>query len=155
MKRLLLLVLGLALHTSLWAQNPAPQSGAVFSFTETKHDFGKVNLDSALTYTFEFTNTGNALLMITAIEPSCHCVTATWKRAPVMPGEKGTIDVTYSAPIGEGRFNRALWIASNAVNVDPATFRYELRVMGEGVKSLPKPARKSTMSRTRSRVHQR
>jgi hypothetical protein len=152
MFRSLLLACGLLISASAWGQSTTGQNGAVFSFKETQHDFGKVILDSALTYTFEFTNIGNAMLMITAIEPSCHCVTANWRRAPVMPGETGTIAVTYSAPIGEGKFNRALWIASNATNVDPNTMRFELRVLGEGVKSLP---RKRATSRTKVRVHQR
>ena len=152
MFRSVLLVSILFFSTLAAAQTPSGQNGAVFSFKETTHDFGKVDLDSALTYTFEFTNIGNAMLMITAIEPSCHCLSVNWRRAPVMPGEKGTISVTYASPIDNGKFNRALWIASNATNVDPSTMRFELRVMGEGVKNLP---RKKVTGRTNSRKHVR
>ncbi len=96
------------------------------------------------------------MLMITRIEPSCHCVSVDWTHGPIMPGEQGKVDVTYAAPIDIGRFNRGLMIASNAANVDPSLMRFELRVMGEAVKDLPAPAKKAgSTSRTRRRVHQR
>jgi hypothetical protein len=126
-------------------------NGAEFSFKEKVHDFGKVLIDSPLNYTFEFTNSGNKPLVITGIEPSCHCVTATWTRGIIMPGTSGKIDVRV-APPHDMRFYRNLWIASNAVNFDPALMRYEISVKGEGVKELPK---KNQTSRTKRRVHKR
>lgn len=126
-------------------------NGPEFSFKEKVHDFGKVFVDSPLNYTFEFTNTGNKPLVVTGIEPSCHCVTATWTRGAIMPGASGRIDVRVTPP-HDIRFYRNLWIASNATNFDPALMRYEISVKGEGVKELPK---KSPTSRTKRRVHQR
>lgn len=124
--------------------------GAVLSFNETTHDFGKVPLDSPLRYSFEFSNTGNQMLIITGIEPSCHCVAASWTRGAIMPGTKGTVDVVYTAPLDEGKFNRGFMIASNATNVDPSLLRFELRIMGEAIKDLPK--KKGTL-RTKRRKH--
>ncbi len=143
----------LSLLTLLCALGAAAQSGngPQFSFKETAHDFGKVLPDSTLHYSFEFTNSGNQMLMITAIEPTCHCVSAAWQRRPFMPGERGTVDITYAAPIDLGRFDRGLMLVSNATNVDPSLMRYELRVRGEAVKELPKKA--SAASRTKRRTH--
>jgi hypothetical protein len=126
-------------------------NGAEISFNEKVHDFGKVLIDSPLNYTFEFTNSGNKPLVISSIEPSCHCVTATWTRGAIMPGATGKIDVRVTPP-HDPRFYRNLWLATNAVNVDPSLMRYELSVKGEGVKELPK---KSATSRTRRRLHER
>ncbi len=156
MNRLLPLFLTLIFSNVALAQAPAGGNGAIFSFKETTHDFGNVPLDSPLHCRFEFTNTGNTLLMITGIEPSCHCLSVNWQRGPVMPGEKGSVDVDYAAPIEEGRFDRGLMIVSNAANIDPALMRFELRVTGEGVKELPALSKKkSGVSRTKSRVHKR
>lgn len=146
-----LLFVAFLFNSAAFAQEQ--QNGAIFSFTETVHDFGKVPLDSPLHYSFEFTNPGNAMLIITQIQPSCHCVTANWTRGPIMPGAKGKVDVTYAAPIDPGRFDRALLIASNAANVDPNSMRYEIRVRGEAVAELPKPVKKMDASRTRRRAH--
>jgi hypothetical protein len=139
---LLMLLLG---HAAFAQEN----NGAQLSFTEKVHDFGKVLADSPLNYTFEFTNSGNAPLFITGIEPSCHCVTATWTRGKIAPGAKGTVEVHVTPP-HDIRFYRNLWIASNATNYDPALMRYEISVKGEGVKELPK---KKTTSRTKNKAH--
>lgn len=129
----------------------AQGGGAQFSFTEKVHDFGKILIDSPASYTFEFTNSGNAPLIITGIQPSCHCISVNWSRGAIEPGGKGWVEAKYAPPI-DPRFYRTLLIASNATNVDPSLMRYELGLKGEGVKELP---RKKTTSRTKSRPHQR
>lgn len=132
--------------------SPAFGQGAAFSFKEKVHDFGEVPVDSPLHWRFEFTNTGDAPLIVTGIEPSCHCVSANWTRGPIGPGAKGIVDVTVSPP-HDIRFYRTLMISSNAVNFDPALMRYEIDVTGRGVQ--PAPAKKETTSRTKSRRHKR
>ncbi|MBS1628694.1 MAG: DUF1573 domain-containing protein, partial [Bacteroidetes bacterium] len=112
------------------------QSGAALSFKEKVHDFGEVPVDSPLHWRFEFSNSGNAPLIITSIQPSCHCVQVNWTRGAIGPGGKGFVDVSVSPP-HDIRFYRTLMIASNAINYDPALMRYEIDVMGRGVQPLP------------------
>lgn len=126
--------------------------GAAFSFKEKVHDFGEVPVDSPLHWRFEFTNSGDAPLIITGIEPSCHCVSVQWTRGPIAPGTQGFVDVRVSPP-HDMRFYRTLMISSNAVNYDPALMRYEIDVAGRGVQEVPK--KKTTTSRTKSRPHER
>lgn len=142
----------LLLISSLSFNAAFAQGGAIITPNEKVHDFGKVLIDSPLHCTFEFTNTGTGVLVITGIEPSCHCVTATWTRGAISPGEKGKIDVTVTPP-HDIRFYRTLMISSNASNVDPSLMRFELDVKGEGVKEMPKV--KKITSRTKTRTHKR
>jgi len=123
--------------------------GAALSFKEKVHDFGEVPVDSPLHWRFEFTNSGDAPLIVTGIEPSCHCVHAQWTRGAIAPGGKGVVDVTV-APPHDIRFYRTLMISSNAVNYDPALMRYEIDVMGRGVQ--PKP-NKATDTHKKKKTH--
>jgi hypothetical protein len=125
--------------------------GAAFSFKEKVHDFGEVPVDSPLKWRFEFTNSGDAPLIITGIEPSCHCVSTQWTRGVIAPGATGFVDVSVSPP-HDMRFYRTLMISSNAVNYDPALMRYEIDVTGRGVAGQPQ---KKSTSRTKSRPHRR
>lgn len=108
----------------------AAQEGAVLSFSETMHQFGDVPTDTTIEHRFEYTNSGNALLIINDITLSCPCFTADWSRGPVMPGGKGWVSVQYPTTDKPGAFDKVLWIASNAANNDAATGRIELRVRG-------------------------
>jgi len=129
----------------------ASGQGAAFSFKEKVHDFGEVPVDSPLQWRFEFTNSGDGPLIITGIQPSCHCVTVQWTRGVIAPGAHGFVDV-HIAPPHDIRFYRTLMISSNAVNFDPALMRYEIDVAGRGMQEAPK---KKTTSRTKSRAHKR
>ncbi len=113
------------------------QGGAALSFKEKVHDFGEVPVDSPLHWRFEFSNSGDAPLIITSIQPSCHCVKVNWTRGAIGAGGKGFVDVEVSPP-HDIRFYRTLMIASNATNYDPALMRYEIDVMGRGVQKALK-----------------
>ena len=90
---------------------------AVITFANNTHDFGQINEDggNAVT-TFEFTNTGNAPLIIQRVNASCGCTTPEWTRTPIEPGEKGRVTASYN-PIGRpGAFSKAIYVYSNASN---------------------------------------
>ncbi len=50
---------------------------------------------------FKFTNVGDAPLIINQAVASCGCTVPKYTKAPVQPGEKGEISVTYN---GKGKF---------------------------------------------------
>ena len=104
--------------------------GAIFFFQETVHDFGRVPPDTIVHCRFEFINRGNTKLIINDIALSCPCFTVDWTKGPVMPGEKGWVSIDYPTTDKIGPFDKALWIASNAINNTSNLDRYELRVMG-------------------------
>ena len=90
---------------------------AVITFENKTFDFGQINEDGGNASTvFEFTNTGNATLVIQRVNASCGCTTPEWTQTPVEPGKKGKITAIYN-PIGRpGAFNKEIYVYSNASN---------------------------------------
>jgi len=72
------------------------KAGSRIKFEEMIHDFGQIDARTKHTCEFKFTNTGNSLLKITKIEPSCSaCTVASLSRKEYSPGESGLIEVAY------------------------------------------------------------
>jgi hypothetical protein len=87
---------------------------AVISFDVKEHDFGKVSeKEGKITYVFEFTNKGNAPLVVTRVQASCGCTTPVWTKEPIEPGKKGTIAVTYNAAGRPGVFTKTINVYTN------------------------------------------
>ena len=71
---------------------------------------------------FEFTNTGNAPLIITNIPTTCGCTQPVWPREPIMPGAKGEIKVGFNSTGKLNKQTKNLPIISNATNDPTITF---------------------------------
>ncbi|PZD79497.1 DUF1573 domain-containing protein [Mesonia sp. K7] len=69
----------------------------VMTFTEDMHDFGTINEGDVVEHTFEFTNTGDAPLVVTDAKGSCGCTVPTWSKDPIAPGEKGEMVVKFNS----------------------------------------------------------
>ncbi|TRX20704.1 DUF1573 domain-containing protein [Flavobacterium franklandianum] len=76
---------------------------------------------------FEFTNTGDAPLIITNVLSTCGCTVPTKPNAPIMPGKTGKIEVKYSMILGPIR--KTITVESNAVNYEGG--RIPLKIKGE------------------------
>src|SRR5438093_11945731 len=50
--------------------------GPRIQFEQPDYDFGKVSSGESVKHTYTFTNTGDALLEVSAVHPSCGCTTA-------------------------------------------------------------------------------
>ena len=88
---------------------------AVINFDVKSHDFGKVNEeDGKITHVFDFTNKGNAPLVINRVQASCGCTTPTWTKEPIEPGKTGSITVTYNPQGRPGMFTKTITVYSNA-----------------------------------------
>jgi hypothetical protein len=143
MKKILLAlsVIALSSQVQVMAQNTpaqqAPANGPKFKFTEEIHDFGVVKRGPIANHTFEFTNTGNAPLIIMNVTPSCGCTDVTWPKEPVLPGQKGTIHLGLKTVEQHGVFNKEVYIQSNAPAPGGAK-RYTLYIKGNAVGDDPK-----------------
>ena len=64
---------------------------------------------------FTFTNVGDAPLVINQAIASCGCTIPSYTKAPIQPGQKGQIKVTYN---GEGKFpghfKKSITVRTNA-----------------------------------------
>ena len=98
MKKVLLMTL--LLVSGLIMANAQKQ--ALIKFEKTTHDFGTFSeKNPVVSYTFVFTNVGEKDLVINQAMASCGCTVPEYTKAPVKPGEKGEIKVTYN---GTGKF---------------------------------------------------
>ncbi|CAM1358599.1 conserved exported hypothetical protein [Tenacibaculum sediminilitoris] len=88
-------------------------SAQEFKFETETIDYGKVVLGSEGKRVFEFTNVGDAPLIIEDIKSTCGCTVPTKPEKPIMPGEKGQIEVSYDTK-RPGGFSKAITIISNA-----------------------------------------
>lgn len=68
---------------------------AKIEFKTTVIDYGTIEKGSNGVRTFEFTNTGNAPLVISNVKSTCGCTVPKKPKDPIMPGETGEIEVKY------------------------------------------------------------
>lgn len=92
------------------------QGKADIKFEKTTHNFGTFSeADAKVSYTFTFTNIGDAPLVIHQAVASCGCTVPEYSQEPILPGKKGTVKVTYN---GTGRypghFKKSITLRTNA-----------------------------------------
>ena len=88
-------------------------SAQEFQFKKEIINYGKIKKGDNGKRIFEFTNIGNAPLIIKEIKTSCDCAVPKKPEKPIMPGEKATITVEYDTS-KTGGFSKEIIIFSNA-----------------------------------------
>lgn len=103
--------------------------GAKIEFKDgTTIDYGTVSKDSdSGIRTIEFTNTGNAPLIITDVKSTCGCTVPSKPKEPIMPGKSDKIEVKYN--MNPGPIRKTITIESNASNWPEG--RIPLKIKGE------------------------
>ena len=89
------------------------QSTAKMEFKSEVIDYGEIQKGSDGIRVFEFTNTGDAPLVITRVSSSCGCTVPKKPEKPVQPGETGEIQVKYDTNI-IGPIRKTITVYSNA-----------------------------------------
>lgn len=99
-----------------------------FKAIDNTIDYGTISKknDSGVR-SFEFTNTGNAPLIISNVLSTCGCTVPTKPNAPIMPGKTGKIEVKYS--MIPGPIRKTITVESNAVNYEGG--RIPLKIKGD------------------------
>ena len=110
------------------------QSGAKIDFAarENTIDYGPISKgnDSGIR-TFEFTNTGDAPLIITSVQSTSSCTILSKIKDSILPGKIGKIEVKYNMAVGPIR--KTITVESNAVNYEGG--RVALKLKGEVVEN--------------------
>ncbi|XLS28302.1 DUF1573 domain-containing protein [Flavobacteriaceae bacterium M23B6Z8] len=109
MKKFIALVMFIALGTALNAQDKV----AKIEFKESTIDYGEIARGSDGVRVFEFTNTGNAPLVISNVASSCGCTIPKKPEAPIEPGQTGVIEVKYDTN-RVGPIRKTVTVTSNA-----------------------------------------
>lgn len=91
-------------------------SGAKIFFSETQHDFGKVQEGGKVEYTFTFENKGTELLQIKDVKTSCGCTAAVVSESNLKPGQTGSIKVEFDTKNRSGRNSKTITVVSNDIN---------------------------------------
>lgn len=125
-KMLALLVLVLTSAISFAQNGPKIE----FKAENNTIDYGTVvkGKDNGLRV-FEFTNVGDEPLIITNVRSTCGCTVPSKPEEPVLPGQKGKIEVKYN--MAPGKISRTITVESNATNYVNGVVA--LRIKGEVV----------------------
>jgi hypothetical protein len=99
-----------------------------FKAADNTIDYGKIykGVDSGVRV-FEFTNTGDAPLIIENIQSTCGCTVPSKPKEPIMPGKAGQIEIKYN--MATGPIRKSITVESNAVNYEGG--KIHLKIKGE------------------------
>lgn len=98
----LITLIGIALPASA-----APKGEARFAATTL--DMGILSENGGpRSVIFEFTNVGKGNMVITNATAQCGCTKPSYSEAPVAPGHKGTVKVTYNPKGRPGAFSKTI-----------------------------------------------
>lgn len=109
MKKIVLVLFVSLLGFSMTAQDAA----AKIEFKTETVDYGEITKGSDGIRVFEFTNTGNAPLIISKVSSSCGCTIPKKPEDPILPGKTGEIQVKYDTN-RVGPIRKAITVISNA-----------------------------------------
>ncbi len=125
MKNLIVILFVGMFSISAFAQDKV----AKIEFKSETIDYGTVEKGADGVRVFEFTNTGNAPLIISKASSTCGCTVPKKPEGPIMPGESGKIEVKYDTQ-RNGPIRKTITVISNA---DTPTVA--LKIKGEVVDS--------------------
>lgn len=83
-----------------------------FTSNTERHSLGQIVWKHPVNVQYTVTNTGDRPLVLTSVEPDCACTVAQWTQAPIPPGQKGEINVTFDAE-ALGHFQKSIAILTN------------------------------------------
>ena len=95
----------------------AQQNQDSIKFDKMIHNFGTFSENQPTQKcVFTFTNVGTAPLIINQAVASCGCTIPSYTKAPIKPGEKGEIKVTYNGTGAfPGHFKKTITVRTNGV----------------------------------------
>lgn len=86
------------------------------SFEKSLHAFGKVKAGETVGCYFNFTNTGEYPLVINNVKSGCGCTDVIYPEKPVLPGEKGEIELRFDSKGFLGQQYKVIQIYANIKN---------------------------------------
>ncbi len=107
----------------------AQEKVAKIEFKSTTIDYGTVEKGADGVRVFEFTNTGDAPLIISKVSSSCGCTIPKKPKDPILPGKTGEIEVKYDT----NRVNPIRKTITVISNADTPTVA--LKIKGEVIDS--------------------
>jgi hypothetical protein len=94
-------------------------------FEKVENDMGNINEGEQIIVRFDYSNNGDAPLVIQNIEAGCGCTVPSWSRVPLKPGNHESIKVIFNSNGKKGMQNIRISVTSNSSNSP-----FELRIKG-------------------------
>ena len=113
---------------------PVNADGPQMTFESDVVDYGVIEQGADPYRFFNFTNTGNAPLVIKNAKGSCGCTVPTYPKEPIAPGASAEIKVRYDTN-RIGRFTKRVTLTTNAGDESKI-----LTIRGEVTKKPEEPA---------------
>jgi hypothetical protein len=95
------------------AHDTVSQKLASIEYDVMEHDFGKVREGETVSYSFEFTNTGDNDLFVKEVRPSCGCTAADYSKEPIASGKKGFVKVSFDTSGRPGMQEKTVTVICN------------------------------------------
>lgn len=83
-------------------------------FDSDLHDFGRISEGESISYSFHFTNKGNADLVISGCHASCGCTVADYPKGRIAPGQEGYVTVSFNSRGKVGQQYQEVVVSSNS-----------------------------------------
>lgn len=131
MWKTILIVPFIFLFISFAPLSAAEPHGAQLTFAADGHDCGEIYFEEVdvKTVAIEFSNTGNAPLVLANVRACCGTRVIEWPHEPVLPGENATIEVRFRVPNRPHMIRRVVTVQSNSIN-DP---RKQFSITGQAI----------------------
>ena len=113
MKRILFFSTILLVASMAMTFPKAERLGALLTWRNATHDFGRIPQSKPVTATFAFVNKGDIPLVINQAKGSCGCTGVEYTKEAILPGQSGTVKATFNAA-ALGAFNKSVTVESNA-----------------------------------------
>ena len=84
-----------------------------FKFERLEYDFGRIKEGEKVAYTYKFTNTGDAPLIVQSVQPSCGCTAPDWSKEPIAVGAEGFVKVEFDSNGKQGIQNKVVTVNAN------------------------------------------
>ena len=124
----------------------AQEKVAKIEFKTDVIDYGTIEKGADGVRIFEFTNTGDAPLIITKVKSSCGCTVPSWPKEPIMAGETGEIKVKYDTnrvmPI-----RKTITVSSNAADSPTIALKIKGLVVDSSKNSVLNKKNKSVLEK--------
>ena len=98
------------------------------TFDKKMHDFGRLSQGESIAYSFKFTNTGNADLVISNCDATCGCTVADFPKNRIKPGETGYITVSFNSA---GKYGQEEQMIEVMANTQPSRTQLIVRALVE------------------------
>jgi hypothetical protein len=123
---------GKASSQSASAENAAEalERAPEVTFEKMAHDFGPIFSGEKVAYSFRFTNTGDAPLIIINTRSGCGCTVGDYPKEPIPPGGEARVKVMFNSAGRRGFQSESVRVVTNATPQE-----YLLRITAEVIQN--------------------